>query len=123
MVVTDRVYRHLNERFSPCTIVGTVGFEIGSIMLWGGISYEVRTDLVILEIGAINALRYLDAVLKPHVIPLHHLLENIFFLCKITSAHMTRELLLSTCIQSALEDYHGQRADQTSTLSNTYGTT
>ena len=63
-----RVYRRPNERYSPCTIVETVSFQGGSIMLWGGISYEARTDLLILKRGAINALRYLEAVLEPHVI-------------------------------------------------------
>ena len=62
-----RVYRRPNERFSSCTIVETVGFQGGSIMLWGGISYEARTDLLILKRGAINALRYLIAVLEPHI--------------------------------------------------------
>ena len=45
-----------NERFSPCTVVKTVGFQGGSIMLWGGIPYEAHMDLVILE-SAINALK------------------------------------------------------------------
>ena len=52
-----RVYRRPNESFSPCTIVETIGFQGGSIMLWNDISYEAPTDLVILERGAINALR------------------------------------------------------------------
>ena len=51
-----RVYRRPNERFSPCIKGETVGFQGGSIMLWGGIPYEARMDLVILE-SAINALK------------------------------------------------------------------
>ena len=72
-----RVYRRQNERFSPCTIVEMVGFQSGSIMLWGGISYEARTDLVR---GAINALRYLEAVLEPHVIPFAPFIGEDFLL-------------------------------------------
>ena len=75
-----RVYWRPNERFSLCTIVETVGFQGGSIMLWGGISYEARTDLVILERGAINALRYLEAVLEPHVIPFAPFIGEDFLL-------------------------------------------
>ena len=82
-----RVYRRPNERFSPCTIVETVSFQGGSIMLRGGISYEARADLVVLERGVINVLRYLEAILEPHVILFAPFIEMIFFLCKITPAH------------------------------------
>ena len=91
----------------------TVGFQDRSIMLWGGIFYEARTDLVILERGAINALRYLEGVLESRVISFAPFIEKIFFLCKIMPVHTSRELLLSTWIQSELEDYHGHRAVQT----------
>ena len=69
-----------NERFSPCTIVETVGFQGGSIILWGDISYEGRTDLVILERDAIKALTDLEAVLEPRVIPFATFIGEDFLL-------------------------------------------
>lgn len=65
----QRVYRRANERFSSCALVQTVGYQGGSIMLWGGISYEARTEIVIFSRGGITAQRYLEEVLEDHVIP------------------------------------------------------
>lgn len=37
-------------------------------MVWGGISGEHRTDLVIVD-GTLTARRYIDQILEPHVLP------------------------------------------------------
>lgn len=65
----QRVYRRRNERFAPCTITQTVGYQGGSIMVWGAISYEGRTDLVVFNRGSVNAQRYVEEVLQDHVVP------------------------------------------------------
>lgn len=65
----QRVYRRKNERFAPCAIVETVGYRGGSIMIWGAISYEARTDLVVFDRGSVNAQRYVEEVLQEHVVP------------------------------------------------------
>lgn len=65
----QRVYRRRKERFAPCAITKTVGYQGGSIMVWGGISYMARTDLVVFDRGSMNAQRYAEEVLQDHVIP------------------------------------------------------
>lgn len=65
----QRVYRRQNERFAPCAIIETVGYQGGSIMVWGGITYEARTDLVVFDRGSVNAQRYVEEVLQDHVVP------------------------------------------------------
>ena len=40
----------------------------GGVMVWGGISAEQKTDLVLMH-GKFNGLRYRDEILEPHVLP------------------------------------------------------
>lgn len=65
----QRVYRRQKERFAPCAISETVAYQGGSIMVWGGISYNARTELVVFDRGSVNAHRYVEEVLADHVIP------------------------------------------------------
>ncbi|RZC42585.1 HTH 28 domain containing protein, partial [Asbolus verrucosus] len=51
----QRVWRRPGERFAQCNIVPRVSFGGGSIMVWGGISMEARTELVVVNGGAITA--------------------------------------------------------------------
>lgn len=74
------VYRRANERFAQCTITNTVGYQGGSIMVWGGISYEARTDLVVIDNGSLTAQRYLEDILEPHVMPFGPFIDEGFTL-------------------------------------------
>jgi hypothetical protein len=47
-----RVYRRPGERYVQCNITQTVSYGGGSIMVWGGISLEGRTELVIVNQGS-----------------------------------------------------------------------
>ena len=38
-------------------------------MVWGGISFDARTELVFIENGTLTAHRYLTEVLEDHVVP------------------------------------------------------
>ena len=49
-------------------------------MVWGGISMEARTDLVIVGGGAMTANRYVRDVLVPHVTPFAPFIGNEFML-------------------------------------------
>ncbi|RZC39656.1 hypothetical protein BDFB_014320, partial [Asbolus verrucosus] len=49
----QKVWRRPGERFAQCNIVPRVSFGGGSIMVWGGISMEARTELVVVNGGAI----------------------------------------------------------------------
>lgn len=63
-----RVWRRTGERFAPCTQMTTVSFQGGSLMLWAGISFEARTDLVFIEGGRLTGARYIQEILEEHVV-------------------------------------------------------
>ena len=65
-----RIYRRRNERYADCCVLQRDRFGGGgSVMVWAGISYGYRTQLVIID-GNLNAQKYRDHVLAPHVFPL-----------------------------------------------------
>ena len=63
-----RVYRRKNERFADCCIVEKNRFGGGSVMVWGGIMGNRKTDLVVVQ-GNINAQRYVADVLNAYALP------------------------------------------------------
>jgi transposase len=65
----EKVWRRPGERYSQCCISPRTEFNGGSIMVWGGISLDARTDLVFVENGAMTAHRYILECLEPHVVP------------------------------------------------------
>lgn len=62
-----RVYRRKNERFAHCCIRERDRFGGGSVMVWGGILGNAKTDLVIVQ-GNLNAQRYID-LLNTNLLP------------------------------------------------------
>ena len=48
-------------------------------MVWAGISYGYRTQLMVID-GNLNAQKYRDRVLAPHVVPLlqNHVVISVF---------------------------------------------
>ena len=62
-----RIYRRRNERLAECCIRERDRFGGGSVMVWGGIMGNQKTDLVIIQ-GNINAQRYIN-VLNNTMIP------------------------------------------------------
>jgi hypothetical protein len=65
----QRVSRRTDERVAQCNFVPGISFGSGSIMIWGGISTEARTELVVVNEGAMTANRYTRDILEPHVVP------------------------------------------------------
>uniref|UniRef100_A0A1A7YAS8 Transposase Tc1-like domain-containing protein n=2 Tax=Iconisemion striatum TaxID=60296 RepID=A0A1A7YAS8_9TELE len=65
----ERVWRRQGERYAACNVVQHDRFGGGSVMVWGGISMEGRTDLYCLGNGALTAIRYPDEILEPFVRP------------------------------------------------------
>ena len=62
------VYHRVGERYQDPCIRQRRAFGGGSVMVWGGISARGRTPLVIIN-GNLNAHRYLEEVVRPHVLP------------------------------------------------------
>ena len=54
-----RIYRRRNERLADCCIRERDRFGGGSIMVWGGIMGNQKTDLVVIQ-GNLNAQRYIN---------------------------------------------------------------
>lgn len=64
-----RVWRQRNERFQNCCVAEHDRFGGGSVMVWGGISYDGRIDLHVIRNGSLTAVRYRDEILHQHVRP------------------------------------------------------
>ncbi|KAI4890921.1 hypothetical protein NFI96_007190 [Prochilodus magdalenae] len=67
--ISDRLWRRRGERYAACNIIQHDWFGGGSVMVWGGISLEGRTDLYRLDNGTLTAIRYQDEILGPVVRP------------------------------------------------------
>ena len=63
-----RVYRRRGERFRDACVVENELFGGGSVMIWGGISPQHKTDVRVID-GNLNAQRYQDEILAPVVTP------------------------------------------------------
>lgn len=65
----ERVWRRPGERYSQACITPRVAFGGGSVMFWGGISWEARTDLVAVPGRGLTGARYVEEILEEHVMP------------------------------------------------------
>jgi hypothetical protein len=82
------VLRRPGERYAQCNIRGVDKFGGGSLMVWGGISFNGRTQLVIVRNGSMTAARYREDIIVPHVLPYaENFGPNFLFLCTITQDH------------------------------------
>ena len=73
----QRVYRRDNERFAPNCVRQVDRFGGGSVMVWGAMSYNHRSDLVIIR-GNLTAQRYINDVLQPHLLPIINHQRELF---------------------------------------------
>ena len=59
----------VHENVSPLlALLREIGLGRGSVMVWGGISHGLKSQLVVID-GNLTAARYRDEILRPHVIP------------------------------------------------------
>lgn len=85
------VYRRPGERHSQCNFRNTESFGGGSIMVWGGISYHGRTELVAVNHGRMTGDRYIRDILEPHVIPYGPFIgDNFTFMHDNARPHVAR---------------------------------
>lgn len=100
------VYRRPHERYARCNFLNTTGFGGGSIMVWGGISLTARTDLVVVDNGAMNADRYIRNILEEHVVPFApYIGENFIFMDDNARPHRAR------IVQEYLEEVEVSRME------------
>jgi len=58
----ERVWRSRGECYAACNIIQHDRFGGGSVMVWGGISMEGRTNLYRLDNGTLTVIRYQDEI-------------------------------------------------------------
>lgn len=64
-----KVWRRPGERYFECTFSPRTPFHKDSIMVWAGISFQARTELVFVENGSLTAHRYIEEILSEYVVP------------------------------------------------------
>ena len=55
-------YETRNERFAPVCVAEHDRYGKGSVLVWAGISMQVKTDLHIIENGTLTAVRYVNVM-------------------------------------------------------------
>jgi transposase len=60
-------------------------------MVWGGISHHHRTELVVIA-GNLNALRYREDILLPHVVPFMHAHPDMILQQDNATSHTARSV-------------------------------
>jgi hypothetical protein len=63
----NRVFRRPGERYNQCAIQQIDNFGGGSVMVWGGINWTGRTELVVVAGGSMTGQRYRDDIVIPHI--------------------------------------------------------
>jgi len=63
-----RVWRRRGERFDPANVIECDNYGGGSVMIWGGISHQGKTELLTVQ-NRLNAARYCDEINLPIVVP------------------------------------------------------
>ena len=71
----QRVYRRRRERFAPNCVRQVDRYGGGSVMVWGAMSYNDRSELVVVQ-GNLTANRYINQILRPHLLPTRDYLTN-----------------------------------------------
>ena len=72
-----RVWRRRNERYVRCCITEHDRYGGGSVMVWGAVSWNHKSNLVVID-GNLNAQRYVNEILRPNVLPLVRRYNLIF---------------------------------------------
>lgn len=90
----ERVWRRSGERFASCNISPRVPFGGGSVMFWGGICFDGRTEFVPIRVRSMNADYYLENIVVAHVMPFAPFLEpNFLFMQDNARPHVARQVI------------------------------
>lgn len=75
-----RVWRRRGERYAACNTAEMVPFGGGSVMVWGGITLDARTELHVFQRPSMNARVYITEVLEQYVMPFAPFIGEEFLL-------------------------------------------
>lgn len=90
----ERVWRRPGGRFSRCNITPKIPFGGGTVMFWGGICFNGRTELVPIRMRSMNADYYLEHVIVEHVMPFAPFVEpNFVFMQDNARPHVARQVI------------------------------
>ena len=67
----ERMYQRVGESFADACVTEVERFRRGSVMVWGGISYHGKTNLVVIR-GNLTAQQYVNNILRPVVVNAHN---------------------------------------------------
>ena len=70
-----RVWRRNGECHAEVNVQPRHAYNGGSVMVWAGVTVDRRTDLVVVP-GILTGQRYIDEILRPHVVPFLHPMGN-----------------------------------------------
>lgn len=85
------VYRRPGQRYAQCNIAHRDQFGGGSVMVWGGISLEAKTDLHVFSRVPLNAHLYCNDILEYYVMPYAHFIgQNFMFMQENARPHTAR---------------------------------
>lgn len=88
-------------------------------MVWGGISYEARTNFVVFDRRSVNVQRCVEEVLEDHVIPFVPFISDNFRLIHFS---IPQDVSLNTLMRSGFKFYHGLHLVPILTQLKTFGT-
>lgn len=101
-----RVWRRTGERISAATVVQQENFWGGSVMVWGGISLEAKTELFVLQQRSLNANAYIRDILQDHVVPFAPFIgPDFLFMQDNARPHVAR------CVINFLEEVEIERLE------------
>jgi hypothetical protein len=90
------VLRRPGERYVQCNIRRVDKFGGRSLMVWGGISFNGRTQLVVVRNGSMTAARYRDDIIVPHVQPYaENVGPNFIFMNDNTRQHIAHIVIIA----------------------------
>ena len=93
---TDRRVR-VWRRNLPHNLLQTVAYGGGSLMVWGGISLNNKTDLIFIR-GNLTAERYVEEVVQNHILPFAHEIGPDFVLTQGGARAHTSRVTYIVCI-------------------------
>ena len=101
-----RIYRCRNERFANICVRKVYPYGGWGVMVWAAINTNFKSDLVVCN-DNLNARRYIDQILRPHVVPIFRRRQGLMFMHDNARPHtaiVTRHFLQ----QNNVRCYNGQ---------------